>query len=199
MELCHFEEWWSLHFQFLYGRVYVHLWPSREDPEDIVDSWGVAWNWSAPDLRDSIQWHWGGEGKYWFLHLPWGLDWVRTSQLMADDSWSHRTKQTPGWGTPPEGRWSDDLPYVYTRESGERQERIATVTVQEMEWRRRGWMWSPFLRKVRRYIDVKFSDEVGEGTGSWKGGTMGCSYALQPGETPELCLWRMERERVFSR
>ena len=35
------------------------------------------------------------------------------------------------------------------------------------------------------------SDEVGEETGSWKGGTIGCGYNLKPGETAEECFDRM--------
>ena len=39
--------------------------------------------------------------------------------------------------------------------------------------------------------------EVGKKKGSWKGGCIGCSYDSKPGETPEECLKRMEKERKF--
>jgi len=45
---------------------------------------------------------------------------------------------------------------------------------------------------------VKFSDEVGERTGSWKGGVIGTGSEMRPGESPEQCLRRMERERKFT-
>lgn len=32
---------------------------------------------------------------------------------------------------------------------------------------------------------------------SWKGGTIGCGYALRPNESPYECLKRMEQERKF--
>jgi hypothetical protein len=50
---------------------------------------------------------------------------------------------------------------------------------------------------VSTTLDVKFDDEVGERSGSWKGGTIGCSYEMLPNETPEQTLRRMEKEREF--
>lgn len=57
--------------------------------------------------------------------------------------------------------------------------------------------------KVLKYLmnldpkEVEFSDEVGERTGSWKGGTIGCSFDIQKGETAEQALKRMEKTREF--
>lgn len=50
----------------------------------------------------------------------------------------------------------------------------------------------------RRVIEIEFDGEVGERTGSWKGGTIGCSYKMQEDKTIEQCLRRMERERKFN-
>jgi len=50
---------------------------------------------------------------------------------------------------------------------------------------------------TRRTIAVEFNEEVGERTGSWKGGVLGCGYDMKPGETRLECLRRMERERRF--
>ena len=50
---------------------------------------------------------------------------------------------------------------------------------------------------VNRYIEIEFDGEVGKDKGSWKGGCIGCSYNLLPGETPEECIKRMEKERSF--
>lgn len=47
-------------------------------------------------------------------------------------------------------------------------------------------------------IDVQFDGEVGERSGSWKGGTVGCSYDKLPTEGIEQCLRRMEKEREFN-
>src|SRR5690606_30951332 len=94
-------------------------------------------------------------------------------------------------------QWCAEYPYRYVLRSGEIQERTATVTVREYEHRRRWLRWTRLGARIGRSIDVKFSDEVGERTGSWKGGCVGCGYDLLPGETPELALRRMERERKF--
>jgi hypothetical protein len=79
------------------------------------------------------------------------------------------------------------------------QKREATIKVEEREWRWHWFKWLPLTKKVRRTIAIDFNGEVGEGTGSWKGGTMGCGYELLPNETPLQCLRRMERERKFNR
>lgn len=84
--------------------------------------------------------------------------------------------------------------YRYTLRSGEVQSRVATINVESRLWLR---PWLPF-RKLSRYINVEFDDGVGERYGSWKGGTLGCGYEMQPGEAPLDTLRRMERELVFS-
>ena len=101
--------------------------------------------------------------------------------------------------------WKETYSYSYHLKSGEVQQRLATISVSEMEWRwrwfgRKGWcklLNFPWPRLVRRYLDVEFEKEIGERTGSWKGGTVGCSYSLRKWETPFECLKRMERERKF--
>ena len=78
---------------------------------------------------------------------------------------------------------------------GEVQNRKATIYGEEMEWRRIKWL--PLFRKIRRTIEISFDDEVGERSGSWKGGTIGCSWEWLKGETMLQSLRRMERERRF--
>jgi hypothetical protein len=56
-------------------------------------------------------------------------------------------------------------------------------------------MWSNLFNRIRTTIGVEFNDEVGERSGSWKGGTLGCGYEILPNETPLMCLRRMEKER----
>jgi len=98
----------------------------------------------------------------------------------------------------PDHRELFTLPYRYVLKSGEVQERIATVFVSQMEWRPRCLKWTRLFAKIRTTIDITFNDEVGERTGSWKGGTTGCSWELRPNESPKEALRRMERERVFD-
>lgn len=83
--------------------------------------------------------------------------------------------------------------YTYKLKSGEIQNRLATINAEEREWRR--W-WLP-SKLIKKFIDISFNDEVGERTGSWKGGTIGCGYEMKQGETPLQTLRRMEVERKF--
>lgn len=65
----------------------------------------------------------------------------------------------------------------------------ATTHIEEREWRRgTGWFkWLSLVwpKKIRRSLDLKFSDEVGPEKGSWKGGTTGHSIEMLPDELHE--------------
>lgn len=85
--------------------------------------------------------------------------------------------------------------YTYVLSSGEKQERKATCYVERRQWHRK---WIPFLKMTKPCIDISFDGEVGERSGSWKGGTIGCGWDLLPDESIEQCLRRMEKERKFN-
>lgn len=72
-----------------------------------------------------------------------------------------------------------------------------TFWVEEREWRPKWLTWTGRWKKVERYIEIVFSEEVGRGKGGWKGGCLGCGYVLKEGETPMECIRRMERQRRF--
>lgn len=69
------------------------------------------------------------------------------------------------------------------------QEIEAATNIEEREWRfGEGWFkWLSLFRrpKVRRSLNIEFSAEVGPEKGSWKGGTMGTSIDMLPGELHE--------------
>lgn len=134
--------------------------------------------------------------RSWYIPLPWAWTHVRHSYYWPDGRLHHDATKGE-WERPAETCMS--FPYTYVRESGEVQHRTATVNGEEREWRLRWFPWLPWPRKVRRSINVNFNDEVGEGTGSWKGGVMGCGCDWHPGESLESALRRMERERRFGR
>ena len=202
---------WSLHIHLGWPNILLKLpfLPRREVIDDCMNEWGFSVD---TDSWASIHLNWGAKTK--FIHMPWQWDFVRRSILAPNGrSWVHelrgfdlRHDQVP-IGLPEEGnrywslrecvRWSRTLPYRYVLRSGQIQERKATIGVEEMEWRWRWFKWLPWPRLIKRSIDVSFDDEVGEHSGSWKGGTVGCSYALRSDETPEECLRRMERDRKF--
>jgi hypothetical protein len=83
--------------------------------------------------------------------------------------------------------------YTYVLKSGEVQERMATVKAESRLWTR-PWFPHKFFKKS---IYIEFDEEVGERSGSWKGGCTGCSYDMKDGETPLQTLRRMELERKF--
>jgi hypothetical protein len=191
----------------------IHLgWPSihmklpvRRYKAKPWDSMGPSWGVSL--FESSIHLNWGDKTKIVDLPWNWGVA-VRHSNLLKDGTWDHDIKWKPALGKAGkswserrewlrEHEWSAGYPYRYVLKSGEVQDRIATVTVDEMEWRQHWLQWTRLFAKVRRCIGVDFNGEVGERSGSWKGGCTGCSYELRPGETPEQCLRRMEAERKF--
>lgn len=66
---------------------------------------------------------------------------------------------------------------------------VATTKIEEREWRfGTGWFkWLSLFRrpKIRRSLDLDFSKETGKRKGSWKGGTVGHSIDMLPGELHE--------------
>jgi hypothetical protein len=152
----------------------------------------------------------------WYRHhyswfFPWNLDW-RSTEILTHEAYGpgmavvwgeYKGNRRPFFDTWNERqsaakRVSKDYPYAYILKNREVQKRTATVHVERREWRARWWPIIP-IRKVSTCIDVKFDKEVGEETGSWKGGCTGCGYEMKWGETPERCLSRMEHEREFRR
>lgn len=164
------------------------------------------YNWSlvlSPFVNTMM---WSRDFPWWqkgyTIHLPFQRKHFRTSYLMNDGSWinekkgPHKLGET--WQNPRdiEGRFKEVHDYTYTRKNGEVQKRKATITVEEREWRR--FKNIPLFRMIRRSIDVEFDGEVGERTGSWKGGCIGCGIDLLPNETPLKALRRMEATRRFN-
>lgn len=70
----------------------------------------------------------------------------------------------------------------------------ATTRIEQREWTfGEGWFqWLRFFRrnKTHRSLDIDFDKEVGPEKGSWKGGTMGHSIEMLPGELHEAAFRR---------
>lgn len=210
IELCLFsgaagnEGRFSLHLHLFWINTFISLpfldrWAYK--PGEMMCSWGYS---HSPDMGFHLHW---GEVKrktwpYWqartkIVNMPW-RDWVQTSNDVrrADGSWApyvgswERNKE-------PDGRHLETHPYRYVLRSGEVQERNATIYVERRVYKLKWLRWLPFGR-VRHSIDVSFDGEVGERTGSWKGGCFGCDYNLRENETPLECLCRMQRDRRFN-
>ncbi len=71
---------------------------------------------------------------------------------------------------------------------------VATTRIEEREWRFGAgyFKWLSWFRrpKISRALDISFSDEVGPEKGSWKGGTIGHSIEMLPGELHEAAFRR---------
>lgn len=190
----------QLLIHLIWGQIFIDL------PWNVAGLWnGDTFNgpsyelyWSKDDPAIVFRW---GKGKHHFYYMPWALNWYRTSMMLKDGTWEHekgRDRKNFWRDEWKEKLYTEQHPYTYTLQNGTVQHRTATVTVCEREWRQR---WLPFtglFAFIRKTIEVEFDDEVGERTGSWKGGTVGCGYDMKPGETPLDTLRRMELERVFD-
>jgi len=186
-----FEEGFSFHVHAFRVSVYVNLPFLRRfawEPRDICESWSVS------TCDNTVHLSWGHRSKCW--DVPWAT-WARVSHEVRrpDGSW---VPYVGSWerDKEPVGRHVETHPYRYMLQRGEVQERTATIHIERERRKLKLFRWLPFAR-VTHWIDVRFSEEVGERSGSWKGGTVGCSYELRPNETPRECLKRMERDRKF--
>lgn len=74
------------------------------------------------------------------------------------------------------------------------EEITATTKIEEREWLfGTGWFkWLSLFRKprIQRSLDIWFSAETGHRKGSWKGGTLGHSIEMHPGELHEAAFKR---------
>lgn len=174
-------------------------------------AYGFTWRWA--ESLPGIFWNWGARSG--IIAMPWELEHIRTEYLGTDGQWwdaraqpdhySRRLGRNPYTGPDGPPKWSEQHPYRYLLSSGEVQERIATIT-RRRAFHGRHWFGSgpvsSLLRKImpmKRFesIDVEFNGEVGDRSGSWKGGCIGCSYDIKPEESPRAALMRMQRERRF--
>ncbi|QEW27846.1 hypothetical protein [Roseovarius indicus] len=182
-----FLKFWRLTVVLPLG-VIDHPWPAMDGPQ-----------WSAYASKEfGLTFHWGLRRK----SFDWPWDWHTLAYEMQ------LPKHEKQIGPDDEGAWVDVFnreaepykehhPYTYTLKNGTVQERVATVSKRRhvLTWRAFKSLGWPFW--IKESIDVEFDGEVGERTGSWKGGTIGCGYDLRPGETMLDALRRMEGERIF--
>jgi len=120
----------------------------------------------------------------WVFEGHWIKDKSGTWTLVKNDSYLFRE----------ESAYSETHPYVYTLNSGVIQNRMATCTIERRKWHRK---WFPWLTQQIDVIDIEFNEEVGERSGSWKGGTIGCSFEMKPDDTIKTALQRMQDTREF--
>lgn len=145
---------------------------------------------------------WGKYSKH--IEMPWTYEWYSKEILDFDgevvyyDSvkmrhipFKNRWKTEEFW----EKEVSKQVDYTYHLKNGEIQNRTATIFHTRNTYTMRGLPW---IKKTYNYVDYAFNDEVGEQTGSWKGGVLASSEIIKDGETPLQAFRRMEEERKFK-
>ena len=163
----------------------------RERPgtEDWCASYGMH------TFGDAIHFNWRTKCK--IISLPWAFG----SAIRWDvfDASGNKRKKISQYDDGPfeDGRYVETWLFIYVLRSGNIQNRTATIHGEEMEWRLKWFPWLPWPRKIHRSIAISFDDEVGERSGSWKGGVTGCSFEWRDGESMKGCLLRMQHEREF--
>lgn len=137
----------------------------------------------------------------WCAHLPW-TQWRHIRQSWYGPTGQHietlwdtrdRTVRDAQW----EWRREFEASLAKTRfliEDYDGKQITASTHIEEREWRLGeglfAWLSLFCKPKVRRSLSIEFSDEVGTEKGSWKGGLIGTSIAMLPGELHESAMRR---------
>jgi hypothetical protein len=199
----YFDQRFAVSFCILWGCIHVYL-PFKtklsegcDMPRYGFDIHGNAiWIYKGGDFDES----WGQvtSNAWWTWDLPWfTFNHIGHFLMRKDGSWRRVEKS----------EFSHDIiendesilvekhDYLYERINGEVQKRIATCNVEKRVWSRK---WFPFVKMVKKTMNVNFSDEVGEQSGSWKGGVIGTGHDMLPNENVAQCVNRMQSERKFK-
>lgn len=130
----------------------------------------------------------------WGKHLPW-TQWRHVRHSLYGLAGEHF------WTEPKGAKWEatrdarEACPVVkFDFQDFDGAELVATTRIEEREWHfGTGWFkWLSWFRpaKIRRSLDLEFSDETGPEKGSWKGGTIGTGIEMRPGEDHEAAFRR---------
>jgi hypothetical protein len=100
-------------------------------------------------------------------------------------------------------QWEDRCPtQAFPFKDFDGEQLVATTKIEEREWLfGRGYFkWLSLFRrpKIHRSLDIRFSGETGHGKGSWKGGTVGHSIEMLPGELHESAFRRYCAEHEMT-
>ena len=183
---------WMFHAHLFLANIFIHFpGPRISEVKDKHSEWQ---QWGVHFTREYISFNW----KYRYKGFDWPWQWRHVAHTVrrADGSY---VPYVGSWerDKEPDGRESFTYPYSYILKNGEVQHVNATVHVERWSRKRHCFWFTNRYDRFRQDISVDFSDEVGERSGSWKGGTIGCSYEMLECETPERTLRRMEQERKF--
>lgn len=142
----------------------------------------------------------------WYLRAPWHLELHHRELLLRHNMvygkldpqvshpsgvWVHVPRGVMASDTAP--KW--ELPFAWTNpKTGEVDRTTVTVHGERTTWRRKWLKWCNLFAQVDTHVYLEFKDEVGPGKGSWKGGLIGTSFKIKPGETIEQTVERAQTE-----
>ena len=145
--------------------------------------------WSAYGSSEfGLLFHWGL--RRWSFDWPWAWHTLAYEQMMTDGAWRSVFDDDAK-------PYTEAHPYTYVLRNGTVQDRTATISKRRHVLTWRAFKSLGWPRWIKESIDIEFSAEVGERSGSWKGGCFGCSYELRHDETMGAALRRMQAERKF--
>jgi hypothetical protein len=137
--------------------------------------------------------------KTWAKFLSW-TQWRFVRHSMYDTTGAHfwtEPQRVKGEPYDHEARWkaSETCPSVtFAFKDYDGEDLTAKTKIEEREWLKgEGWFkWLSWFSKPRvsRSLDIQFSGETGNRKGSWKGGTIGHSIDMEPGELHEAAFRR---------
>lgn len=144
--------------------------------------------------------------QQWSKFLPW-KQWrfIRHSMygLNGDHFWTQLARERGDWRAAMDAKEQcPSVSFAFNDFDGE--PIVATTIIEEREWKfGEGWFkWLSLFRrpKVSRSLDIRFSKETGKRKGSWKGGTVGHSIEMLPGELHEAAFRRYcaENQMMFG-
>lgn len=180
---------WSEYTSLHVGCPWLHVyWRIGRGSEPPVGEMSVSWGFTT-DGDGSLFLRWGEWLKIIALN-PFHWDGYEAAKLTAYGQWD----ATQDWTD--EGKeilwYEENHPYTISsiphyaehhhegpRVSIETWEAEASCRV-ERTIRTRKWL--PFLKRVQYYVEFRLNNEVGPRSGSWKGGTIGFSEELLPGD-----------------
>lgn len=183
------DEYWDAH-----GGGYWNAFPCE---------YGFTFSNGALHLCYGPQTHDGITTKSKCYFLPW-RQWRHVRRSFYDLTGAH------WWTEPKPCLWDvmnakrDECPTVrFLIEDYDGEQIVATTRIEEMEWRfgDGSFRWLSLFRrpKVRRSLSIEFDKEVGTEKGSWKGGLMGTSIDMLPGELHEAAFRRFCEQDVRNK
>jgi len=179
-------------FQLIYGNFFLTLpWKHniKSDPGHDAPSYGITYH------NSSLMFYWNRKCKIW--NLPYSYTWIRTSLLLKDKTWEHETKgnyksfyEEP-WLSK---QWQFTMPYKHKTTNEGVIDLFITCHITEREWRQKWLKWTKRGAKIKRTLDVDFSEEVGPRRGSYKGGVLGTGFIIPKSGNYYDALKTMEKE-----